>query len=152
MNRIARPELRWCDAAMMTLPRRALLALPLLAAPAVPAAAARPIPPFAQWVGRTALLRGTGGAARLLLADDGSGLMSVRMVFFCRTLPIRAWALAEDGEVLRYRRAAALDPDRIIAGEARILREEGRLLWIETARNTAEFEGFAAPDLAGRCG
>ena len=134
----------------MGLPRRSLLALPLLMAPAI-GRAAHAIPPFRHWFGRTALLRGDSGAARLLLAPDGTGMLAVRLLLFCRTLPIRSWRFGEDGMSVRYCRVSALDSNRLIAGEAHILDDEARLLWVEAARHIAEFEGFAAPEMAERC-
>ena len=131
--------------------RRAILALPMLALPGLARAAAA-IPPFPLWVGRTALLAGDGGAARLLLAPDGTGLMSVRILLFCRALPIRQWEVEEDGLSVRYSRVSALDPRRLIAGEAHIVPGERQLLWIEAARHVAQFEGFAAPEASQRCG
>jgi len=134
----------------MRLSRRSLLKLPLLMAPAMGRAATY-IPPFPLWVGRTALLRGDTGSARLLLAADGTGTMAVRLLFICSVLPIRIWQMAGDGMSIRYSRVSALDSNRLIMGEAHILRDEDRLLWIEAARHIAEFEGFVGPDLAGRC-
>lgn len=133
--------------------RRTLLAAPLLSIPALAHGISLPeIPPFPIWVGRTALLRGDGGAARLLLAADGTGLMSVRLFVFCRALPIRSWQVEEEGMSVRYSRVSALDPNRMIEGEAHILRRERQLLWIEAARHVAAFEGFTNPELAARCG
>ncbi|WP_270936413.1 hypothetical protein [Falsiroseomonas oryzae] len=135
-----------------SLARRTALALPLLFVPRARAALPHGIPPFPLWIGRTALLAGDGGAARLLLAADGTGTMTVRFFVFCRTLPVRNWQVEEDGLSLRYSRVSALDAGRMIHGEAHILREAPQLLWIEAARHTATFEGFAAADHAGRCG
>ena len=129
--------------------RRAILALPMLALPGL-APAAPAVPPFPLWVGRTALLAGDGGAARLLLAPDGTGLMSVRILLFCRALPIRQWEVQEDGMSVHYSRVSALDPRRLIAGEAHIVPGERQLLWIEAARHLAQFEGFA--ESSPRCG
>ncbi len=131
--------------------RRSLLFVPLLAAPSVRAATWSAIPPFREWIGRTALLRGEGGAARLLLRGDGSGLMAVRLFFFCRALPVLAWQIEGDGLAVRYRRVSALDSNRVIAGEAQILPQEAQVVWIESTRRTAAFEGFAGPELAGHC-
>ncbi|WP_237214859.1 hypothetical protein [Falsiroseomonas oryziterrae] len=114
--------------------RRALLALPLLLSPAIGRAGPTVIPPFQEWVGRTASLRGDAGTARLLLAADGGGLLSVRLFVFCRALPVRAWRIEEDGMAMRYSRVSALDSRRIIEGEAHILPAERQLLWIEAAR------------------
>ena len=135
---------------MATILRRAALGLPLLLA-AGAGRAAPAVPPFPHWIGRTAKLRGDGGAARLLLATDGTGMMAVRLWLFCRPLPIRAWQMAEDGLTLRYSRVSAVNADRLIEGMASIL-PEGTLLWVEAARHTAEFEGFAEAETAGRCG
>ncbi|WP_137178804.1 hypothetical protein [Roseomonas sp. AR75] len=136
---------------MMHLARRSVLAVPMLALPGIAKAAPLPVPPFRDWIGRTARLRGDGGAARLLLTQDGTGQMAVRLLLFCRTLPVRDWQLGPDGASLRYRRVSALDSSRLIAGEARILPGAQRLLWVEAAPHEAEFEGFDAPDAAGRC-
>lgn len=137
---------------MTRIARRATLALPLLLAARPGRAGGPPIPPFPAWVGRTALLRGDGGAARLLLSEDGTGLMAVRLLFFCRALPILSWQVVGDGLTVRYRRVSALDSNRVVSGEGRILPEEAQLLWIEATRRTAEFEGFAAPEIARSCG
>ena len=139
---------------MPCIARRSFSALPLLALamPARPAMARDDgIPPFPHWVGRTALLAGDGGAARLLLAADGTGLMSVRFLLFCRALPIRQWEVQEDGMSVRYTRASALDPRRLIAGEAHIVPGDRQLLWIEAARHLAHFEGFATAEASQRC-
>jgi hypothetical protein len=135
---------------MPAIARRSLLALPLMA-PAIGRAAARAIPPFPLWIGRTALLRGESGAARLLLAEDGTGLLAVRFLFFCHALPVRSWRIEEDGMSVRYARVSALDSGRLIQGEALIDARENNLLWVEAARHVAEFEGFAEARLAGRC-
>jgi hypothetical protein len=137
---------------MHRLARRSLLAVPLLALPGVARAGGRAVPPFPDWIGRTALLRGDGGAARLLLAPDGTGLMAVRLFLFCRTLAIRSWEGGADGASLRYSRVSALDSSRLIQGEARILPDTDEVLWIEATIHRAAFEGFAAADAAGRCG
>ncbi len=121
-------------------------------APAIGRAAPRAIPPFPDWIGRTALLRGGAGAARLLLAGDGTGLLAVRFLFFCHSLPLRSWHMEEGGMAVRYSRVSALDAGRLIQGEARIVARDNRLLWIEAASHTAEFEGFAEPAPAGSCG
>ena len=78
------------------LARRSVLVFPLLLAPAS-ARHAQAVPPFPHWVGRTALLRGDSGAARLLFAEDGTGLLTVRFLLLCRALPIRAWRFGGDG-------------------------------------------------------
>lgn len=133
------------------LQRRSLLAMPLLlAAPAVGAGAV--VPPFPDWVGRTARLRGDGAAARLLLAEDGGGLISVRLLFFCRPLPIREWHISNDGAALRYARDSALHAGRLIQGEARIDGPSGSVRWIEAESHLAEFDGFEPASAAGRCG
>lgn len=131
--------------------RRALLFAPALLL-ARPARAGLPVPPFPQWIGRTALLRGEAGAARLLLTEDGAGMMSVRWMVFCRAVPIRSWSIGPGGTVIAYRRPSVLDPSRTIEGEAHILPEGGEILWVEARRQTAEFVGFAAPSAAGSCG
>ncbi|MGG5810643.1 hypothetical protein [Falsiroseomonas sp. CW058] len=135
--------------------RRGALALPLLLVPGARAAAARlpaEVPPFPAWVGRTALLNGDGGAARVLLAADGGGVMSVKLFLFCRTVPIMRWEQGADGLLLRYARPSVLDARRVIEGEAEILPGRRELRWVEARAHLAEFEGFAAPDAAGRCG
>lgn len=137
---------------MARLTRRSALILPLLAAPSLRAATWHGIPPFPDWVGRTALLRGDSGAARLLLNDNGTGLMAVRLFFFCRVLPILSWEMGAEGMTVRYRRVSAVDANRVIPGEAHILQEAAQVLWVEAARHTAELEGFAGPEIAGRCG
>jgi hypothetical protein len=143
----------WQDrAAMHPVARRSALALPVLAFAGPARAASNTIPPFPEWVGRTARLRGDGGAARLLLTPDGTGLMAVRLLLLCRRLPIRAWQFGPGGASLRYSRVSALDGNRLIAGEARILPGGQRLLWVEAAAHEAEFEGFEGAELAGRCG
>jgi hypothetical protein len=131
--------------------RRALLFTPALLL-ARPARAGLPVPPFPQWIGRTALLRGEGGAARLLLADDGTGLMAVRWMFLCRAVPIRSWEMNARGTAITYRRPSVLDPSRTVAGEARILPEGDEILWVEARRQTAEFDGFAEASAARSCG
>jgi hypothetical protein len=137
---------------MMHLARRTVLAMPALMLGGVAQAAPLPVPPFRDWIGRTARLRGDGGAARLLLAEDGTGRMAVRLLLFCRVLPVRAWEIGPDGTSVRYSRVSALDSGRLIAGEARILPGAQRLLWVEATSHEAEFEGFDAPDAAARCG
>ncbi|PWS35402.1 hypothetical protein DFH01_17420 [Falsiroseomonas bella] len=137
---------------MMHPARRSVLAVPMLALPGIAKAAPLPVPPFRDWIGRTARLRGDGGAARLFLGADGTGRMAVRLLLFCRILPVRAWRLGPDGVSLTYSRVAALDSSRLIAGEAHILPGAQRLLWVEAASHEAEFEGFETPDAAGRCG
>ena len=112
---------------------------------------AQAVPHFPQWVGRTALLRGDSGAARLLLTGGGTGLLTIRLFFLGRALPIRAWQCGGDGLSLRYSRVSARDPARLIPGEAYILPDEGQLLWIEAMRHAAVFEGFAAPQSATGC-
>lgn len=146
------------DDRMTVARRRAILCWPLaglalggLGRPGVARGAAQ-VPPFPLWVGRTALLAGDGAAARLLLSEDGTGLMSVRLFFLCRALPIRHWQVAEDGMSVRYSRASALDAGRLVTGEAHILPAERRLVWVEAARHLAQFEGFLAADAAMRCG
>lgn len=134
---------------MASIARRSALCLPLLLA--APARAAPAIPPFPHWVGRTARVRGDGLTARLLLAEDGTGLMTVRMMLLCRALPIRGWHMAEEGMAVRYSRVSARDPARLIVGEARILAERGKLLWIEASPHTADFEGFAETQGNGSC-
>lgn len=130
---------------------RPLCALPLLAR--LPAAAAGPdIPPFPDWIGRTALLRGDAGSVRLLLGEGGTGLCTLQVAFLCRVLPVLSWRIGADGLVLGYTRVSAVDRNRVIPGEARILPREGRVLLVEAAQHLADFEGFGPPDLATRCG
>ena len=132
------------------LARRSILAAPLLLVPAK-ASAAQAAPPFPQWVGRTALLRGDGGAATLLFSGDGTGLLTVRFLLFCRALPIRNWQFGGDGLSVRYSRVSARDPALLIAGEAHILADEGELLWIEATRRIAIFQGFSAASSGTGC-
>ncbi len=130
---------------------RSLLALPALALLPRGAAAGPDIPPFPRWIGRTALLRGDAGAVRLLLAEGGTGLCTFRIAFLCRVLPVLEWRIGRDGLVLHYGRVSAIDSRRVIAGEARILPHESRVLLIEAAQHLAEFDGFAPAELATRC-
>ena len=136
---------------MSGLARRSLLALPLLMAPAAARAVGVTIPPFPLWIGRTALLRGDTGSARLLFTADGRGMMSVKFFFLCYALPVRSWRIEEDGMSVRYSRVSALDSSRLIHGEAHILRVENQVMWIEAARHMAEFEGFADASQARSC-
>jgi hypothetical protein len=139
---------------MAALPRRSALALPLLALPALRAAAVglhHPVPPFAEWIGRTALLDGDGGAARVLLAADGGGRLSVKLFLFCRSLPLLTWQPAPDGMAIHYTRPSVLDSQRIIEGEARILPEGRQLRWVEARTHLAVFLGFTEAEAAGRC-
>ena len=131
--------------------RRAALSAPLLLLPVAAGRAALLVPLFPYWIGRTALLRGDGGAAKLLLDEDGTGLMTVRLFILCRSLPIHRWQFGEDGLSVRYSRVSALDSRRIITGEAHILPEPGQVLWIEAARHQAEFQGFAERESARSC-
>ena len=78
--------------------------------------------------------------------------MAVKLLFLCQALPIHWWDMAQDGLTIAYRRASALDPARVIEGEARILAEEGQVMWIEARSRLAAFEGFAPAEVAGRCG
>jgi hypothetical protein len=136
---------------MSCLAGRSLLALPGLALLPRGVAAGPDIPPFAAWVGRTALLRGDAGAVRLLLAEGGTGLCTIRVAFLCRVLPVLGWRIADSGLDLAYTRVSALDARRVIAGEARILPHQGQVLLIESAQHLADFEGFAPAELATRC-
>ena len=131
--------------------RRALLALPFMAL-TTPARAGFPVPRFDAWIGRTAKLRGEGGDARLLLEAEGRGIISVKLLFFCRPLPILSWRIEDDGTRLSYTRQSALQSSRIIAGEARIEPALGALRWIEADTRLAEFEGFEPPAAARSCG
>jgi hypothetical protein len=136
---------------MLHVTRRVVLCIPGLALAGTAGAAAPAIPPFAEWVGRTARLRGDGGVARLLLNRDGGGQMAVRLLLLCWSLPIVSWRLGADGGTLRYARASALDRDRLVTGEARILPGGHRLLWIEARAHEAAFDGFDEAGLGG-CG
>jgi hypothetical protein len=133
------------------LPRRSLLALPGLALCPRGAAAGPDIPPFAAWIGRTALLRGDAGAVRLLLAEGGTGLCVIRVLFVCRVLPVLGWRIGPDGLVLHYSRVSAIDARRVIPGEARILPDQSQVLLVEAAQHLADFDGFAPAELATRC-
>jgi hypothetical protein len=136
----------------MTRPsRRSLLALPVLALLPRGVAAGPDIPPFPSWIGRTALLRGDAGAVRLLLAEGGTGLCTVQAFFLCRVLPVLGWRISEDGLVLHYTRASAIDARRVIPGEARILPAQSQVLLIEAAQHLADFDGFAPAEMATRC-
>lgn len=133
----------------MRLPRRGALALPLLLSPNAAARAAVTPPPFPAWVGRTALLSGSGWSARLLLTDDRTGLLSFRLLFLCRQVVVRSWQIAPDGRALSYERLSVRDPNRVIGGEARI--EGDGLVLIERERREAEFEGFGPPMRTNAC-
>ncbi|WP_439552406.1 hypothetical protein [Falsiroseomonas sp.] len=141
---------------MPALARRTVLATPLLLL-ALPARARPRVPPFPEWVGRTAKLNGDNGQARLLLeASRGqgtrTGTIAVRLFFFCKPLPVLDWTIAEDGLTLTYRRQSAIAASRIIQGTARITAEPGLLQWIEAADHLAEFEGFEGPEAVRACG
>ena len=139
---------------MSGITRRGALTAPLLLLPAARASAVGlypEVPPFTTWVGRTALLNGDGGAARILLGRDGGGRLSIKLFLFCRTLPINHWEIAADGMTLTYTRPSAVVTGRIIAGQARILPGAREVAWIEAAAHTAQFEGFADPVAAERC-
>jgi hypothetical protein len=139
------------DPAMPALARRAALAAPLLLL-AAPSRSGSTVPPFHEWVGRTAKLRGDSGQARLLLQGDRTGTIAVRFLLFCHPLPVLEWRIAEDGLALSYRRRSAISATRIIEGTARITAEPGLLRWIEAADHLAEFEGFEAPEAVRACG
>ena len=136
---------------MARLPRRAALLLPFLLLPATPRAG-QPVPPFPEWVGRTARLKSTAGDARLLLAGDGTGLIAVRAFFLCRPLPVLSWRIAESGRALSYRRQSAILAGRVIEGSARIDDAAAALHWVEAREHMAEFEGFETAAAAGTCG
>lgn len=139
---------------MTAIARRAALSIPVLLLPASGGRAvgiAPVVPPFAEWIGRTALLRGDGAAARILLAGDGGGLLAVKLFLFCRVLPIRSWRVAPDGKAVSYTRVSALDSSRLIEGEAQILPGRGQVVWTEARTHIADFEGFAAAEAANRC-
>ena len=78
--------------------------------------------------------------------------MAVKLLMFCRAVPIREVRMAPDGMSIRYARASVLDPARIVEGEAHILAEERQLLWIEARRHTAVLEGFAPAQAIASCG
>lgn len=140
---------------MTAIARRAALSIPMLLLPASdarPVGLAPAVPPFAEWIGRTALLRGDGAAARILLARDGGGLLAVKLFLFCRVLPIRSWRVAPDGHAISYSRVSALDASRMVEGEAQILPGRAQVVWTEARTHIAEFEGFADPAAANRCG
>jgi len=137
---------------MPILSRRAALCLPALLGPALAARATMPVPPFQDWVGRTARLRGDSGLARLLLTADGTGFLSVRLLFLCRPLPLFSWHITEGGALLTYDRQSAIVRDRVIHGRARILPGGDSVQWIEAADHVAEFEGFEPPEAARACG
>jgi hypothetical protein len=88
---------------------------------------------------------------RLLLAEGGTGLCTIRVAFLCRVLPVLGWRIADSGLDLAYTRVSALDARRVIAGAARILPHQGQVLLIESAQHLADFEGFAPAELATRC-
>jgi hypothetical protein len=132
--------------------RRAALCLPALLLPGLAARAGARVPPFADWVGRTARLRGDSGLARLLLARDGTGFLSVRLLFLCRPLPVFAWRIEQGGTLLTYDRQSALVRDRVIHGRARILPSGDAVEWIEATDHIAEFEGFEPAAAVHACG
>jgi hypothetical protein len=139
---------------MAPLSRRAALSLPILGFPAllpVPSRANQPVPPFHQWVGRTARLRSPVGDARLLLAADGTGLLAVYALFRCRPLPVLSWRMAASGRELTYRRQAAISASRVVEGTARIEPGSNGLIWIEAQEHRALFDGFEAAEAAGSC-
>lgn len=137
--------------AMVGCPRRAALLLPALLLPRR-SHAGRPVPPFPEWVGRTARLKSDAGHARLLLAGDGTGLIAVRAFLVCRPLPVLSWRIAESGRAMFYRRQSALFAGRVIEGSARIDPATETVHWLESREQLAEFEGFEAAELAGHCG
>lgn len=144
--------------------RRTLLAqaatLSFSAAPLVGAATAVPRPAragsrppaFTEWVGRVARVQSPIGSARLLLAADGTGLIDVRFLFACRSVPVLGWRMSPDALSLDYRRRAALDPRREVHGHVRIEPESGLLRWTEAEdERIAEFRGFEPHGADGRC-
>ncbi|MDP3417044.1 hypothetical protein [Falsiroseomonas sp.] len=139
---------------MDPLSRRAALWLPILACPALlaaPSRASQPVPPFPEWVGRTARLRSPAGDARLLLEADGTGLLAVRALFRCRPLPVLSWRMAPSGRELTYRRQAAISASRVVEGAARIEPGSNSLIWIEAQEQRAQFDGFEAAEAVGSC-
>ena len=153
------PQHRAAARPMPLLRRRAALCLPALILPGAAtslsgttARAGTRVPPFPDWVGRTARLRGDSGLARLLLAPDGTGFLSVRLLFLCRPLPVFAWRIEPGGTLLTYDRQSALVADRVIHGRARILPGGEAVEWVEAADHIAEFEGFEPAEAARACG
>lgn len=134
---------------MVRMSRRGALALPALLLR--PAQADQPVPPFPQWVGRTARLRSPAGDARLLLQADGTGLLAVRALFRCRPLPVLSWRMAPNGRELTYSRQAAISASRVVEGSARIDADGNGLVWTEAQVQRAEFDGFEAAAAAGSC-
>jgi hypothetical protein len=110
------------------------------------------VPPFPEWIGRTALLSGEAGAARLLLAVDGTGALAVRAFFACHVLPVLSWHIGPSGDAINYRRQSALFPGRVIEGSATILPGAVALRWVEARDHLAALDGFAPPDAARSCG
>jgi hypothetical protein len=137
---------------MTPLSRRRVLLLPALLIPATAPSAQAAVPPFSEWIGRTALLRSEEGAARLLLSPDGTGVITVHALFACRPLPVLSWRIATDGRSITYRRTAALFASRVVEGSARIA-AHGRTVRLTEARDIlAQFEGFGPPEAARSCG
>lgn len=134
---------------MVRMFRRGALLLPTLLLR--PAQASQPVPPFPQWVGRTARLRSPAGDARLLLEADGTGMLAVRAFFRCRPLPVLSWRMAPSGTELTYRRQAAVSASRVVEGTARIVPGHTGLVWTEAQEQRAEFDGFEAPEAAAHC-
>ncbi|MGK7865115.1 hypothetical protein [Falsiroseomonas sp. E2-1-a4] len=134
---------------MVQMSRRSALLLPAVLLR--PAHADQPVPPFPQWVGRTARLRSPAGDARLLLQADGTGLLAVRALFRCRPLPVLSWRMAPNGRELTYSRQAAISASRVVEGTARIEPGSNGLIWTEAQEQRARFDGFEAPEAAGSC-
>lgn len=130
-------------------PRRALLTLPLLAAPGL-LRAATPVPPFPEWIGRTALLRADDGAARLLLTEGGGGTLAVAVLFRCLPLEVLSWTMDAAGKRVTYEREAAVRSG-IVEGAAEIGPEGTTVIWTEGRTRVATLEGFASPEAAQRC-
>jgi hypothetical protein len=141
----------WLSRRAMPLARRTLLALAGLALPALPVRAAGRVPPFPEWIGRTARLKGDDGNARLLLQGDRTGMITVRAFFLCHPLPVLDWRIAEDGLTLTYRRRSAISATRIIEGTARIAAGGDHVRWIEARDHLAEFEGFEPAEAVRAC-
>jgi hypothetical protein len=133
------------------LPRRALLTLPVavLPAPRLLRAATR-IPPFPEWIGRTALLRADDGAARLLLSRDGGGMLAVSALFLCRPLEVLSWTMEAEGRRVSYQRAAAIRSGTV-EGSAEIGPEGDTVIWTEGSTRIATLEGFGPPEAAQTC-
>lgn len=138
---------------MRPFPRRRVLQLgpaALLFAPIIARAGLTP-PGFDAWVGRTALLHTASAPARLFLAPDGTGALSVRLGFRW-SVALRRWRIGQGGLVLDYVRHAVLDPERRIEGRAVINAAAACVLWQDDGRapRSAELLGFEPGDATKR--